>query len=189
MGLSSGETDYQLIHSALNGNEKAINQLITRYYQKITRQIGQQVHDVSAVHDLVQEVCIKLFRHIRQFDCRSSFTTWLYRIIQNTIKNYYRSRQLMAEREAAADCILPDAVTNPEALLIEFQLGRRLDVLFAELPRGWQQCFLLHVFGGLSYEEVAAYLNCPLGTVRSRICRTREMLWTGINKPNDKRKH
>ncbi|QRN03945.1 sigma-70 family RNA polymerase sigma factor [Legionella sp. MW5194] len=189
MGLSSGETDYQLIHSALNGNEKAINQLISRYYQKITLQIRVQVHDAAAVNDLVQDVCIKLFRHIRQFDCRSNFTTWLYRIIQNTVKNYYRSRQLMAEREAATDYLPSDAVTNPEALLIEFQLGKRLDALFSQLPLGMQQCFLLHVFGGLSYDEVAAYLNCPLGTVRSRICRTREMLWTGINKPNDKRKH
>lgn len=170
------EDDWRLVHEALQGNHQAVNQLIGRYYIKIGRQIRGQVNDVSIMNDLVQEVCIKLFRHIRQFDNRSSFATWLYRITQNTLKNYYRSSQSDALNEGLEMDRAVDFLPNPESSLMQSELGNTLDEAIHQLPEALRDCFNLYMIGGLSYKAIAITQNCPIGTVRSRIHRTRDIL-------------
>lgn len=165
-----------LVNQAISGDRQALNQLIRHYYTFITAQIHRQVNDFTIVNDLAQEVCIKLFRHIKRFDQRASFSTWLYRIIQNTLKNYYRANDKIAQESTVVaehqhhSCPLSD--------VIGWQLSNKLDATMVRLPEKMRTCFMLYTVTGLSYEAISANQGCSLGTVRSRIHRTRDILRT-----------
>ncbi|KTD63946.1 RNA polymerase sigma factor [Legionella spiritensis] len=178
----SEEKEAQLINRSLYGDSEAMNQLIGRYYKKIIVQIQSQVNDAAIANDLAQEVCIKLFRYLGDFDFRSNFSTWLHCIIQNTLKNYYRanSKELLMFVQNLPATPLYNTIPGPEMSAIELQLGDHLDKIMGQLPEKMSHCFILHILNGLSYEDIAAYMGCPLGTVRSRIHRTRDILKAGM---------
>lgn len=172
----------QLVDLALNGEGPAINRLISCYQTKIFLQIRAQVADYSIAHDLLQEINIKVFRYLPQFKGHSSFETWLYRITQNTIKNYYRVIKFEFDN-APTQTMLETINENntPESNLIGLQLGQSIDKIFTRMPNKLQHCFNLYAIDGLSYEDIAKHLNCPLGTVRSRIHRVRSILLENLN--------
>lgn len=165
-----------LVNQAVSGDKEALNQLIGQYYTSITSQIQRQVADFTVVHDLAQEVCIKLFRHIKRFNSQACFSTWLYRIIQNTIKNHYRTCSNNPIHDLNAEEASADHSANPEANAIGIQLSKRLEANFHRLPEKMRTCFMLYTMNGLSYEDISTNLGCSLGTVRSRIYRTRDIL-------------
>lgn len=166
----------QLIDLALNGEAKAINHLISRYQTKIVLQIRAQVSDYSIAYDLAQEVNIKVFRYLPHFKRNSTFATWLYRITQNTIKNYFRSKKTELDSEYSSIDEAGDDYNSPESNLIGVQLGQHLDKVFTDMPNKLIHCFNLYAIYGLSYEDIAKHLDCPVGTVRSRIHRVRNIL-------------
>ncbi len=128
--------------------------------------------------DLTQEVSIKIFCNLSGFKQHSNFTTWLYRVTQNTIKNHFRTIQVESNNLLST---LGEENNSPEAYLIGFQLAAQVEKLFTAMSSELQHCFSLYAVKGLSYEEIAKYLGCPLGTVRSRIHRVRNILLEHIN--------
>ncbi|KTD36693.1 Sigma factor RpoE (sigma 24) [Legionella nautarum] len=172
----------QLVDLALKGENAAINRLISRYQTKIFLQIRAQVTDYSIAHDLLQEINIKVFRYLPHFKQHSSFETWLYRITQNTIKNYYR--MIKFEFDSLSNQKIFESIdenNTPESNLIGIQLGQYVDNIFTKMPNKLQDCFNLYAIDGLSYEDIAKHLDCPLGTVRSRIHRVRSILFENLN--------
>lgn len=168
----------QLIDLALKGEARAMNHLISRYQAKIFGQIKSQVSDNSLANDLTQEVSIKIFCNLSGFKQQANFTTWLYRITQNTIKNHFRTIQIESNNLLAP---LGEENNSPEAYLIGFQLAEQVEKLFTDMSNELQYCFNLYAVKGLSYEDIAKHLGCPLGTVRSRIHRVRNILLTLVN--------
>ncbi|WP_131753145.1 RNA polymerase sigma factor [Legionella feeleii] len=171
-------TERQLIDSALKGEARAMNHLIARYQAKIFCQIKSQVSDNSIANDLTQEVSIKIFCNLSGFRQQANFTTWLYRITQNTIKNHFRTIQIESNNLLAP---VGEENNSPEACLIGFQLAEQVERLFTDMSNELQHCFNLYVVKGLSYEDIAKHLGCPLGTVRSRIHRVRNILSGLVN--------
>ncbi|STX42281.1 Sigma factor RpoE (sigma 24) [Legionella donaldsonii] len=171
-------TERQLIESALKGEAKAMNHLIARYQAKIFGQIKSQISDNSIANDLTQEVSIKIFCNLSGFKQQANFTTWLYRITQNTIKNHFRAIHIESNNLLA---LRGEENNSPEAYLIGFQLAERVEKLFTAMSNELQHCFNLYVVKGLSYEDIAKHLDCPLGTVRSRIHRVRNILSELVN--------
>jgi len=169
-------TEQQLIGMALKGKRHALEQLLYRYQRKIYSQIVAQVSDFSEAYDLLQEVCLKVYRFIKNFNQRSSFSVWLYRITQNTIKNYYRWRATQLECQSYDFFEQVDETSNPEANLIGYELSESINKAVDHLPREMQRCLYLYLITGLDYDEIAQRLNCPPGTVRSRIHRMRSMI-------------
>jgi RNA polymerase sigma-70 factor (ECF subfamily) len=172
----------QLVDLALNGETVAINRLIARYQAKLFLQIRVQIADYAIAHDLLQEINIKVFRYLPHFKRHSSFETWLYRITQNTIKNYYRTIKFEFDNASKQNMLESiDENNTPESNLIGMQLGQHMDKVFTNMPNKLQDCFNLYAIDGLSYEDIAKHLDCPLGTVRSRIHRVRSILIENLN--------
>ncbi|CEK10605.1 RNA polymerase sigma factor [Legionella hackeliae] len=168
-------TDYHLINLAISGDSLAANHLLAKYRKKIFMQIRTQVDDHSIVNDLVQDVCLKVFRYLPTFKYRSSFSTWLYKITQTTIINYFRAIKL--ELSLSDYCISPENINNsPEFHLTHLELQQKVNEMVLKMPNELQHCFHLYVTQGLSYKVIAKRLQCPLGTVRSRIHRLRNFL-------------
>ncbi|KTC86696.1 RNA polymerase sigma factor [Legionella brunensis] len=173
-------TDSQLIKLALTGDSFAVNHLIIRYRTKIFLQIHSQVDDFSMVNDLAQEVCLKVFRYLPSFKQHSSFTTWLYRITQNTIINHFRAIK-MEFQESICLATIETSNYSPESYVFGLQLGQQINAILLNMPEELQRCFHLYVTKGLSYKAIAKHLHCPLNTVRSRIHRVRHLLKERIN--------
>lgn len=168
--------EQQLIKLACNGESKAINHLISQYQSKIFLQIRAQVSDYAIAYDLLQEVNIKIFRYLPYFKQQSTFTTWVYRIIQNTIKNYFRSRKTERDFGYYLEIQSSDESDSPESQMIGIEFGQELDKIFTAMPQELRHSFHLYAIYGFSYEDIAKYQDCPVGTVRSRIHRARSIL-------------
>lgn len=175
-------TEKKLIELAVGGRRWAVNHLLLRYQSKIFSQIRIQVSDCSLCHDLVQEVNIKVFRYLPNFKHQSSFSTWLYKIVQNTIKNHFRAMNI--DLNYSIDLIREavDEDNSPESSLIIVQLAQKINDTYRAMPNNLQNCFNLYAVEGLSYEAIAKQLNCPLGTIRSRIHRIKQLLLQSISK-------
>jgi len=177
-----GLSDKELVEQARSGEHAAIGHLLQRYKTRVLSQIRAQVTDFYEINDLFQEVCIKVWRFITSFKRESNFTTWLYRITQNTVINYYRSkiRQKKLE-EQLAHHFYSEQENDPELILIGIRLNEKVNVILYALPRHFRQCFYLYAIAGLAYSEIAQRLKCPLGTVRSRIHRVRTLIAAQIS--------
>ncbi len=172
--------DNYLIELALNGNQQAYNQLITRYYRKIRLLIYNYVSEQATTHDLTQDVFFKVYQYLDHFKQDCQFSTWVYRITLNTIKNHFRN--LAVRSECALDDIeqLPVDIINPESLIIGMELGQQVELAYDNLPMELQDCYCMYQFDGLSYLAISLQLECPIGTVRSRIFRARQLLRAAI---------
>lgn len=175
------QTDLQLVRKVRNGDRAAFDLLVVKYQSRVASIISRYVYDSQEVMDLAQEAFIKAYRAIDRFRGDSAFYTWLYRIAVNTAKNYLESRSRRpqgsadsAEAENFDDGRRLRDIASPERLLQRDQLQKELNNAIANLPEELRSAFLLREYDGLSYEDIARILECPIGTVRSRIFRARD---------------
>ena len=176
------ETDQQLVAPAQKGDTRAFDLLVKKYQHKILGLISRYVQDHSEVQDVAQEAFIKAYRALGSFRAESAFYTWMYRIAINTAKNYLVSR---GRRPPGSDLDISAAeivdqsgrlsdIESPEAAIARDQLESAVFAAIEQLPDDLRTAITLREFDGLSYEDIATIMECPVGTVRSRIFRARE---------------
>ena len=183
-GVSAAETDQQLIARVQKGDSRAFDMLVLKYQHKVQGVISRYVHDRHEVQDVAQEAFIKAYRALPNFRGDSAFYTWLYRIAINTAKNHLVSR---GRRPPERDVEVEDAeyydsgsalrdTENPENALMGVELKAVVDAAIRDLPDDLRSAVTLREFDGLSYEDIAEIMDCPVGTVRSRIFRARDAI-------------
>jgi len=185
---STPNTDLVLVERTLAGDQKAYELLVMKYQRRIERLIGRMVRDVDLVEDIAQETFIRAYRALGQFRGEAQFYTWLYRIAVNTAKKTLvdlRRDPLVTESamKAADDDDETSAVENeltspdtPETVLAAKEIALTVNQAMEALPEELRQAVMLREIEGLSYEEIAEVMSCPIGTVRSRIFRAREAI-------------
>lgn len=182
--MTAEATDKQLVVRAQKGDSRAFDLLVLKYQHRIFGLISRYVHDSHEVQDVAQEAFIKAYRALPRFRGDSAFYTWLYRIAINTAKNYLVSR---SRRPPGSDVELEDAqyyesggalheIETPENALFGAELKAVVDRAISSLPDDLRTAVTLREFDGLSYEDIADIMDCPVGTVRSRIFRAREAI-------------
>ncbi len=178
------ETDKELVRRVQKGDKHAFDLLFARYQHKIVNLVGRYLRDPEDVQDVAQEAFIKAFRALPRFRGDSAFYTWLYRIAINTAKNHIVAR---SRRPPGTDVDVEDAEfmdgadvlkegESPEAALARDELSDAIDASIRALPDDLRSAVTLREFDGLSYEQIAEIMDCPVGTVRSRIFRAREAI-------------
>ena len=186
--MSDGDVDALLVEQARLGDVRAFEMLVVKYQRRIERLIGRMVRDVDLVPDIAQETFIRAYRAIPQFRGDSAFYTWLYRIAVNTAKKALvdlKRDPLVSESSfttnddgdetSRSQTELSDGET-PEALLASKEIAGAVNAAIDALSEDLRQAITLREIEGLSYEEIADVMNCPIGTVRSRIFRAREAI-------------
>ena len=176
--------DQQLVTRVQKGDKGAFDLLVRKYQHRIAKLVSRYVHDRAEIEDVTQEAFIKAFRAIKGFRGESAFYTWLYRIAINTAKNYLVAlgrRLPVTELESEeAEGIEPGAglrdANTPERQLLAEEIGRTVERVMATMPEDLRTAITLREIDGLSYEEIAEVMDCPIGTVRSRIFRAREAI-------------
>lgn len=175
------DVDQQLVDRAKRGDKKAFELLVTKYQRRIARLLWQLVRDPGEVEDLTQQAFIRAYRALPSFRADSAFYTWLYRIAINGAKNHLsakRRRTSIALDDAEAFEYaeqLRDAGT-PENELMSKQIAEIVNHTLQELPEQLRTAITLREIEGLAYEDIASIMDCPIGTVRSRIYRARETI-------------
>ena len=187
--MGDREVDQQLVERAQRGDKHAFELLIAKYQRRLARLISRFVRDAAEVEDVTQEAFIKAYRALPAFRGESAFYTWLYRIGINTAKNYLLSLGRRAptttsfdaeEAEGFEEAGLLQEVSTPENEMMSKQVVEVVNTSLQELPDDLRTALTLREIEGLSYEEIAAVMNCPVGTVRSRIFRAREAIATNL---------
>jgi len=182
--LREQETDQQLVERVQKGDKRAFDLLVLKYQHKIAGLVSRYIHDSHEVLDVSQEAFIKAYRAIGRFRGDSAFYTWLYRIAINTAKNHLVSR---SRRPPDSDVEVADAEyfegasklkdnDSPENELYKAELEKTVFKAIHQLPEDLRTAVTLREFDGMSYEEIAEVMQCPVGTVRSRIFRAREAI-------------
>ena len=186
------DADALLVARAKQGEVAAFEMLVVKYQRRIERLIGRMVRDSDLVQDIAQETFIRAYRALPQFRGDSAFYTWLYRIAVNTAKKALVERKrdpLVSESSmlSADDGEEPSRVENelsdgetPEAVLATKEIAATVNAAIDALSEDLRQAIVLREIEGLSYEEIADVMNCPIGTVRSRIFRAREAIATRL---------
>ena len=186
IGPQSGDSDAMLVERAVAGDQRAFELLVIKYQRRIERLIGRMVRDVNLVEDIAQETFIRAYRALHQFRGDAQFYTWLYRIAVNTAKRFLlKLKHDPAVFQSALQASDEDDETfqrrsepstdeTPESVLAAKEIGEAVNAALEALPDDLKQALTLREIDGLSYEEIADVMNCPLGTVRSRIFRARE---------------
>ena len=180
--MGSDETDKELVSRVKRGDRVAFDLLFGRYQHKICSLVARHVRDPEEVEDVAQEAFIKAFRALPRFRGESAFYTWLYRIAINTAHNHQMAK---SRRPPGVDVAVEDAqfmegadrlieTESPDAAASRDELAQAIDQAIAALPDDLRSALALREFEGLSYEQIAAIMECPVGTVRSRIFRARE---------------
>ncbi|MGA2654460.1 MAG: RNA polymerase sigma factor RpoE [Gammaproteobacteria bacterium] len=170
--------DAALVRRAQQGDKQAFNLLVLKYQTRLEKVIARYVRDPHEVFDLTQEAFIKAYRALEQFRGTSSFYTWLYRIAVNTAKNYLVALTRRPPDRDVDTFIDFDvsAEVDPEHLMLRDEIERTVFRVINGLPLELRVAIILRELEGLSYEEIAEIMDCPLGTVRSRIFRAREAI-------------
>ena len=181
--MTASDTDQQLVRRAQRGDLRAFDLLVLKYQGRIAALISRYVSDAGEVEDVTQEAFIKAYRALGKFRGDSAFYTWLYRIAANAAKNHLVAKG----RRPAADATIEDAEgfeeggllsesASPEALAMGGELAVVVESALNALPDELKAALMLREFDGLSYDDIADILGCPVGTVRSRIFRAREAI-------------
>jgi RNA polymerase sigma-70 factor, ECF subfamily len=186
--LNTTETnDRQLVERVQRGDKRAFDILVLKYQHKIAGLVSRYVRDSDEVQDVTQEAFIKAYRALPRFRGDSAFYTWLYRIAINTAKNYLVSRSrrppdtdIDVDGEFQADSAVLKDVAGPESRLATEQLQKVIFDAIENLPEELKVAVTLREFEGMSYEKIAEVMECPVGTVRSRIFRAREAIEKSI---------
>ncbi len=182
--MAATVTDKQLVARVQKGDNRAFDLLVLKYQHKILGLISRYIQDSDEMQDVAQEAFIKAYRALPGFRGDSAFYTWLYRIAINTAKNHIVAR---SRRPPGSDVEVEDAeyfeggsalrdVENPENALFGEELKTVVEAAIADLPDDLRTAVTLREFEGLSYEDIADIMDCPVGTVRSRIFRAREAI-------------
>ena len=183
--MSEREIDQQLVERAQRGDKRAFDLLVTKYQRKLGRLLSRFIRDPAEVEDVAQEAFIKAYRALPSFRGDSAFYTWLYRIGINTAKNYLVALGRRAptvtefdsdEAESFEDGEQLRDINTPESMLMSKEIGSTVNAAMEDLPEDLRTAITLREIEGLSYEEIASIMNCPIGTVRSRIFRAREAI-------------
>jgi len=179
------ESDLKLVERVQRGERAAFDLLVLRYQHKVLKLIMRYVHDASEAEDIAQESFVKAFRALPSFRGDSAFYTWLYRIAINTAKNHFAAQGRRAptvvsndieDQEDGEDSIRLSDTATPDSLYQSKQVGLAVNRAIDQLPADLRTAIVLRELEGLSYDEIAAAMNCPVGTVRSRIFRAREAI-------------
>lgn len=184
---SHQDTDMELVQRTIAGDQRAYGLLVLKYQRRIQRLIGRMVRDVDLVEDISQETFIRAYRALHQFRGDAQFYTWLYRIAVNTAKKFLLelkhdptvSESFLAnddEDETSRKKNEPTSDEGPESILAAKEIAAVVNAAMDALPDDLRQAVALREIEGLSYEEIAVAMNCPVGTVRSRIFRAREAI-------------
>ena len=187
--MGDREVDQQLVARAQRGDKRAYELLVTKYQRKLGRLLSRWVRDPAEVEDVTQEAFIKAYRALPSFRGESAFYTWLYRIAINTAKNYLVALGRRAptttgfdneEAEGFEDAEQLRDGSTPESELEGKQIAAVVNKAMDALPDDLRTAITLREIEGLSYDEIATVMNCPIGTVRSRIFRAREAIATEL---------
>jgi RNA polymerase sigma-70 factor (ECF subfamily) len=177
--------DQLLVDRAQHGDKKAFELLVVKYQRKLMRLISRLIRDQAEAEDVVQEAFIKAYRALPQFRGDSAFYTWLYRIGINTAKNYLVTQGRRAPTSTEADVEEAETfddgdqlrdINTPESMLATKQIAETVNLAMEVLPEELRTAITLREIEGLSYEDIAEAMHCPIGTVRSRIFRAREAI-------------
>ena len=179
--MTASDADQQLVQRAQRGDLRAFDLLVLKYQGRIAALVSRYVSDAGEVEDVTQEAFIKAYRALGKFRGDSAFYTWLYRIAANAAKNHLVAKG----RRPGADATIEDAEgfdeggmlsesASPEALAMGGELAEAVESALNALPGELKAALVLREFDGLSYDDIADVLGCPVGTVRSRIFRARE---------------
>ncbi|MFY9722529.1 MAG: RNA polymerase sigma factor RpoE [Azonexus sp.] len=181
--MSEREIDQALVERAQGGDKHAFDQLVSKYQRKLGRLLSRFIRDPAEVEDVSQEAFIKAYRALPSFRGDSAFYTWLYRIGINTAKNYLVAQGRRAPTSTEFDSEEAETfesadqlrdINTPESLLLSKQIGETVNGAIDALPDELRTAIVLREIEGLSYDEIADMMDCPIGTVRSRIFRARE---------------
>jgi len=190
--MNNPDVDAPLVERVKQGDVKAFEMLVVKYQRRIERLVGRMVRDVDLIPDIAQETFIRAYRALPQFRGDSAFYTWLYRIAVNTAKKQLMELKrdpLVTESARAGrdDDDEPSPMENepsdsgtPEAILASKQIAAAVNFAVEALSEELRQAITLREIDGLSYEEIAEVMGCPIGTVRSRIFRAREAIATRL---------
>lgn len=183
--VSDRETDQILVERVQQGDKQAFGLLVTKYQRKLMRLVSRFVRDPAEAEDIVQEAFIKAYRALPNFRGESAFYTWLYRITVNAAKNHLATRRRRPptttefdseEAEIFDEADLLRDPNTPERILMSKEIGATVNAAMEALPEDLRNAIVLRELEGLSYEEIANVMDCPIGTVRSRIFRAREAI-------------
>lgn len=183
----ASDSDAMLVERTVAGDQKAFELLVVKYQRRIQRLIGRMVRDVDLVEDISQETFIRAYRALTQFRGDAQFYTWLYRIAVNTAKkalmDLKRNPTVSENSFKSGDDDETSPLENelissetPDAVLASKEIGAMVNAALESLPEELRQAITLREIEGLSYEEISDAMNCPIGTVRSRIFRAREAI-------------
>ncbi len=181
--MTASDTDKQLVQRAQRGDLRAFDLLVLKYQGRIAALVSRYVSDPGEAEDVTQEAFIKAFRALEQFRGDSAFYTWLYRIAANAAKNYLvakgrrpRGDATIEDAEGFDDGWLLAESSSPEAVAMGDELAGVVEAAMRALPDELRSALTLRELDGLSYDDIADVLECPVGTVRSRIFRAREAI-------------
>lgn len=198
--MAERDIDRELVERAQRGDKRAFELLVDKYQRKLGRLLSRFIRDPSEVEDVMQEAFIKAYRALPAFRGESAFYTWLYRIGINTAKNYLAAMRRRAptsteiaaeEAEGYDDGERLRDLNTPENILLSKEIADTVNATMAALPEELRTAIQLREMEGMSYEDIARIMDCPIGTVRSRIFRARESIAERlrplIGTPKDKR--
>jgi RNA polymerase sigma-70 factor (ECF subfamily) len=183
--MADREIDQRLVERAQRGDKHAFDLLVSKYQRKLGRLLSRFIRDPAEVEGVAQEAFIKAYRALPSFRGDSAFYTWLYRIGINTAKNYLVAMGRRAptvtefdsdEAESFEDGEQLRDINTPESVLMSKEIGATVNAAMEDLPDDLRTAITLREIEGLSYEEIATIMSCPIGTVRSRIFRAREAI-------------
>lgn len=185
MSRTEREVDAELVARVQNGDKRAFDLLVLKYQRKVIRLLSRMVRNPGDVEDVAQEAFIKAYRALPQFRGESAFYTWLYRIAINTARNWQAAQNRRpntisstendeGETFEQVDNLID--INTPEAMVASKQIVETVNAAIAELPEDLRTAIVLREIEGMSYDDIAQSMNCPIGTVRSRIFRAREAI-------------
>ncbi len=183
--MSERDIDAQLVARVQQGDKQAFDLLVVKYQRKIQRLLSRILRDQSDIDDVMQEAFIKAYRALPQFRGESAFYTWLYRIAINTARNWLASQGRRPSASGGNQNVEGETFyeidnltdnNTPESALASQEIAGTVNAAIEQLPEELRTAIVLREIDGLSYEEIAQTMDCPIGTVRSRIFRAREAI-------------
>jgi RNA polymerase sigma-70 factor, ECF subfamily len=195
--VSDREIDRQLVERAQRGDKRAFELLVEKYQRKLARLLSRFIRDPAEVEDVTQEAFIKAYRALPAFRGDSAFYTWLYRIGINTAKNYLMAMGRRAPTSTEVEAEEAEGfeegeqlrdINTPESVLLSNEIAETVNSTIEQLPEELRTAIQLREIEGMSYEDIAQVMNCPIGTVRSRIFRAREAIAEQLRPLLDTRK-
>jgi RNA polymerase sigma-70 factor, ECF subfamily len=183
--VSEREIDRELVARVQRGDKQAFNLLVEKYQRRLARLLSRFIRDPAEVEDVTQEAFIKAYRALPAFRGDSAFYTWLYRIGINTAKNYLMAMGRRAPTSTEVEAEEAEGfdegeqlrdINTPESVLLTSEIAKTVNATIEQLPEELRTAIQLREIEGMSYEDIARQMNCPIGTVRSRIFRAREAI-------------